>query len=110
MAGDEATQDEVRLDILKAQPPAQIDEAPRASRGTYRLVKDIEEMLRAFPGSDSVSIDMSAAIDYDEVEQLLHQIENRADGRIGNQFAIFDLLGRRQQVDTRGMLAKRGLE
>src|SRR6266849_8913714 len=110
MSRDEAAQNKVRLDALQAQPSAQIDKSPRATRRAYRLVEHVKQMAGALPRGHRVRVDMGAAIHDYEVEQLAHQIENRADRRVADQLAVLDPLGRREQVDSRRMLAERGLE
>ena len=67
-------------------------------------------MVRALPGCHHVFIDIAAAIDDHEVEQLTHQIERRADSHVGDQLAVLDPLGRREQIDPGGMLAQRRFE
>jgi hypothetical protein len=45
-----------------------------------------------------------------EIKQLAHQVEDRAYRRVADQLAVLDALGRREQVDSRRMLAERRFE
>src|SRR5208283_670180 len=103
----ETAQNEVGFDSRQPQPPHQIDESPRASRRANRLVEQVEQMTRALPGGDRVGVDMRAAIHDHEVEQLARQVEDRTDRLVTDQLAVLDPLGRREQVDSRRMLAER---
>src|SRR5208282_2998179 len=110
MTRHETAQNEVGFDSRQPQPPHQIDESPRASCRADRLVEQVEQMTRALPGGDRVCVDMGAAIHDHEVEQLARQIEDRTDRLVTDQLAVLDPLGRREQVDSRRMLAERRFE